>query len=428
MASALLDSLLGDRLATAAAPRREAITALLRDGLPGARDEAWKYTSLRALEQRRYVDGDAEALAHAVDAGAFALPGIDGPRLVFVNGAYRADLSDRRAVAGLTVLTLAERPEALALGWQDAAVADAAARADAFVRLNAALGTNGALLRVAAGVRIAEPVHLVFVGAPADADVAWQARLRVELGAGAALRLIEHHVGTGANAHLGNLVAEHALGANARLDLVQIQDAAETAVLIRRSGFRLDREACLSTHTLEVGAQTLRHDFNVDLAGRGARFESRGVFALHGRQHADTHLEVHHNARDTASDVIWRGVADQRARGVFHGAIVIAPGADGADAQLGNRNLLLSPQAEIDTQPALEIHADEVKAAHGATVGQLDEQALFYLRARGVPLDAARRILVSAFCSAVLADIEPSGLRERLHALLAARLPLAAGE
>lgn len=424
MASALLESLLGDRFATAPAPRREAIAALLRDGLPGARDEAWKYTNLRALEQRRYVDGDADAQSRGVDAGAFALPGIEGPRLVFVNGAFRADLSDQRALAGLTLLTLAEHPEAFATLPPHVAAADIGVRADAFVRLNTALAADGALLRVDAGTRMAEPVHLVFIGAPAEADLAWQARLRVELGAGAAFRLIEHHVGAGANAHLGNLVADYALAANARLDLVQIQDAAETAVLIRRSAFRLDREACLSTHTLEVGAQTMRHDFNVDLAGRGARFDSRGVFALHGRQHADTHLDVRHNARDTACDISWRGVADQRARGVFHGAITIATGADGADAQLSNRNLLLSPLAEIDTQPALEIHADEVKAAHGATVGQLDEQALFYLRARGVPLDAARRILVSAFCSAVLADIEPAGLRERLDALLAARLPL----
>ena len=427
MASALLESLLAERAAEAPARRGEAIAALLRDGLPGARDEAWKYTSLRALEQRRYVDGDAAAAARPVDAGTFALPGIDGPRLVFVNGAFRADLSDRRSTPGLSLATLAAQPEALAAALQRERpqTTDADARDHAFVRLNTALVSDGALVQVDAGAHIAAPLHLVFIGAPAEADLAWQARLRVELGAGAALRLIEHHLGAGPHAHLGNLVADYALAANARLDLVQIQDAPESAMLIRRSTFRIEAESCLSAHAIEVGAQVTRHDFQVELAGRGARLASRGVFALHARQHADMQLDVRHVARDTACDMLWRGVADQRARGVFHGAITIAAGADGADAQLCNKNLLLSPLAEIDTQPVLEIHADEVKAAHGATVGQLDERALFYLRSRGVPLDAARRILVAAFCSAVLADIAPVGLRERVDALLASRLPLA---
>jgi len=418
MASALLDSLLAGHAADVPAVRRDAAATLRRDGLPGARDESWKYTSLRALEQRRYVDGDREANARAIDAATLALPGIGGPRLVFVNGVFRADLSDRRALAGIDVIVLAERPDVLASMLDAASATDAGA----FERMNVALVSDGAVLRVAPGARVAEPLHLVFAGAAAEAEFAWQARLRVELGEGAALQLVEHHLGAGA--HLGNLVADYALAAHARLDLVQVQDAGETATLIRRSAFRLDRDALLSAHALEVGAQTTRHDFRVELAGRGARLRSRGVFALRGRQHSDTHLDVRHEARDTACDIVWRGVADQRSRGVFHGAIVIAEGADGADAQLANKNLLLSTQAEIDTQPVLEIYADEVKAAHGATVGQLDERALFYLRSRGLPLDTARRMLVSAFCSAVLDGIAPATLREHLDARLAARLPL----
>jgi Fe-S cluster assembly protein SufD len=419
MASALLESLLGDHLPAA---RRDTAAALLRDGLPGARDEAWKYTSLRALEQRRYVDGDCGATKRAIDLDQLALPGGVGARLVFVNGVFRADLSYASESEGLFVGRLGEHPVDLSIALPGA---ETPAAGDAFERLNSVLALDGPLLRVSAGAQIVEPVHLVFVGAAADEDVAWHLRALIELGSGASLRVVEHHVGADANTHLGNLVARYSLGANARLDLVQVQDAADAATLIRRNEFRLDSEAMLSMHTIEAGAQMMRHDLVVDLAGRGARLESRGVFALRGRQHADTHMVVTHNARDTACNIVWRGVADQRARGVFHGAITVAEGADGADAQLSNKNLLLSPHAEIDTQPVLEIYADEVKAAHGATVGQLDERALFYLRSRGVPLDLARRILVGAFCGAMLADIAPAELRARIDTLLAARLPQA---
>jgi Fe-S cluster assembly protein SufD len=138
-----------------------------------------------------------------------------------------------------------------------------------------------------------------------------------------------------------------------------------------------------------------------------------------GRQHIDTQLAIRHQALNTASDSVWRGVADQRGRGVFRGAILVAPGADGSDASLSNKNLLLSGQAEIDTKPELEIYADEVKAAHGATVGQLDERALFYLRSRGIPQAEARALLTAAFCRAVLDDLPNAALREHLAGLLA---------
>jgi len=151
------------------------------------------------------------------------------------------------------------------------------------------------------------------------------------------------------------------------------------------------------------------------------------MFVPRAREHIDVHLDVRHAARDTVSDVLWRGVADQRGRGILRGAITVAAGADGADAQLQTRNLLLSPHAEIDAQPVLEIYADEVKASHGATVGQLDERALFYLRSRGVPATAARALLIAGFCREALQDIGDAESAARLDAALEARLPQVQG-
>ena len=432
--SALLEALLDrdalDGALAAAQPawladaRRAAADVLAREGLPNARTEAWKYTSLRALEQRKPIAGDADAVRRAIDAATLRLPALDGPRLVFVNGVFRGDLSDRNAESGLSIATIASADAAKLERWRTALTEADGDVGAAFTRINTALAIDGPLVRIADGARIAAPLHLVFVGASGDREIAWNARALISLGVGASLRVVEHYVGSGTGAPtFGNVVSHYALEARARLDLVQIQDASADATLIRRSRIKLGDEATLSAHTLEIGAQLARHDLDVALDGRGARLVSRGVFALRARQHCDTHLDIRHIARDTASDIVWRGVADQRARGVFHGAITVAAGADGADASLSNKNLLLSANAEIDTQPVLEIHADEVKAAHGATVGQLDERALFYLRSRGLPPDAARHLLIGAFCNAVFADLEPAALRAHVETMIASRLP-----
>ncbi len=430
MAAGFLDPLLAGGVAQQgkqpdwlAAIRRNAHQQLARDGMPGPRSEAWKYTSLRALGQRRYQRGDADAATRTIDARLLDLPGVDGPRLVFVNGAFHAGLSRIDPTEGLELATLSSVLETdpdslqacLSRSFDDAA--------DVFARLNTALAGDGPVIRAAAGRTDLPLVHLVMIGAVASAELAWQLRGIIEVGDGATLRLVEHHVGEPGQAHFGNVFNQISLGAAARLDLLQIQNSAETGSLARRTEAVLGIDAHFELRSIEAGAQWMRQDLAVTLGGDRSRFVSRGVFALRGRQHADTRLDVRHVARDTACDIVWRGVADQRSRGVFHGAITVKPGADGSDAQLSNKNLLLSAQAEIDTQPVLEIYADEVKAAHGATVGQLDEQALFYLRSRGLSADEARSLLTLAFCRIAFDSIENEALRVHVDALLLERLP-----
>jgi len=411
------------------ASRRENRAAFAASGLPDARVEAWKYTALRGLGQRSFAGGDAAAATRVVDAATFALPGVDGPRLVFVNGVFRADLSALAALPdGLSLQPLSQalrgdaEPLRFALS-RPALVGHVREAGDAFARINAASAGDGVVLRVAAHAKIAAPVHLVFVGAAAEAELAWHARNLIELGEGASLSLVEHYVSSGEQAQLATLVSDIELREGAQLHHTVLQNAALGANLIRRSGLRLHARAQALLHVLELGGALVRHDLQAELIGDHAQFHTRGVFMPHGRQHVDTQLAIRHQALHTTSTSNWRGVANDRARGVFRGAIVVAPGADGSDGSLSNKNLLLSPTAEIDTKPELEIYADEVKAAHGATVGQLDERSLFYLRSRGIPLTEARALLTAAFCRAVLDDLPNKALREHLSGLLIAQLP-----
>jgi len=406
--SALLDSLAlafdGDDT------RRVALDDAVRDGLPGARSEAWKYTPLRALERRSF--DVSPALPAMIDPSlVMAIP---APRLVFVNGRFDALHSDVGALP--PGVSLAPLSQVLREGGpRDGNFLQRRFdRADEpFARLNSALADEGAILHVDAGVSVETPLNLVFVGAPAATDLAWHARHLIELRAGASAVVLEHHLAAGEHAHLANALTHVHLGVGARLIHARIQDESAGATLMSRTDAVLARDASHERADLELGGGLSRHELNARLEGDRARLSANGVLLGSGRRHVETRLGIEHIARDTRCDLLWRGLAADRARCVFHGGIVIHPGADGADAVLSNKNLLLDQGAEIDTQPVLEIHADEVKAAHGATVGQLDPTAMFYLRSRGLPQADARRLLTTAFCREVVAGFDP-GLREAL--------------
>ena len=414
----------GSGLAWLDAARDEAMQAFVEHGLPDQRNELWKYTSLRALAQHGFAPRDDEAGTREIDMDRLRLPGVEGPRAVFVNGAFRADLSRLGELPqGVRVRSLAavlrDDPEPLRFLM----AAHAGDGDDAFTLLNRALAADGLVVNVAAGIEATAPLHIVHVGVTAQAATAWHLRGLIEVREGARLDIVEHHVGDAKTGHLANLVCNLNVHERAHLDWTILQRMGGDATLLRRSQVRLHDDAALDLHALELGGKLARHELQIDLAGARSRFDQHGAFVLHGRQHADMEVLVTHQGRDSASDAVWRGVADNRARGVVHGRILVLPGADGADGNFYNKNLLLSPDAEIDTRPALEIYADEVKANHGATVGQLDEGMLFYLRSRGVPLDLARHMLVRAFCAVALEGIRPAALREHCEALLAEQLP-----
>jgi Fe-S cluster assembly protein SufD len=400
--SALLDSLTagvdGDP------SRRAALDALLRDGLPHARVEAWKYTPLRALERRIFT-----AVASMPETGIELLTGIPAPRLVFVNGQFDAVSSDLAGLADGVSVEVIDSP------------ADEANQlpADApFARINGLLAHTGAAIRVEAGSEASAPIQILCIGAPLAADTAWHLRHRIELGAGANCTVIEHLLASGEHAHLSTTRSEIVLGDRARFTHARVQDEATRATSFLHTDATLATSAQYTRIDLELGGGLSRHELNVLLLGNGARVNADGVLLADGKRHLDTRLGIEHIGRDTICALRWRGLASQRGKAVFHGGITIHAGADGSQADLSNKNLLLSADAEIDTQPVLEIYADEVKAAHGATVGQLDPTALFYLRSRGLTEADARRLLTAAFCREIVASVEDASLRTQLDSAL----------
>ena len=413
--SALLDSLAAGFAALAlpqAPARRAALDAGVAFDLPTPRHERWRYTPLRALGARRFRPA-LVADRGAIDAATIA--SIPAPRLVFVNGQFDAALS--------TADALPDGVRFAAGAVQAVEDVEAVARHDdAFSRLNAAFAAQGATLAVDPGVRASDPFHLVFVSTPVEADVAVHARHAIVLGAGAQACLVEHHLAAGAHRHLLNHVVDVDLQPRAQLAHVRVQDEDAGALLFARTHVRVAEDASSRRADLEIGAGLSRHDLEVALVGERARLLSGGVLAAAQRRHLDTRINVVHSARDTTCDLVWRGAAAGRSRAVFHGGILIEAGSDGAAAALSNKNLLLSDQAEIDAQPVLEIHADEVTASHGATVGRLDPAQLFYLRTRGIGEAQARQILTAAFGREALAPLGDSPLVEPLAERLRERL------
>ncbi len=352
------------------------------------RAESWRYSrnAVRALAQLEFSAADAQAPLSDELRALWQWPQTTGRRLVFVNGVLSAAESDGAAVADVV----------------------------------SHVAGDTCTLRIERDTSM--PLHVVQVAVAGTAASRWTGRLALRIAAPRAC-LIEQHVAAPGAELLGCCDIEIELAAQATLDLLSLSDLGGNASLVRRMTATLGEAASLrATHAL-FGGRLQRLDLSVALAGARARLQSRGAFVLRGREHADMQLDVRHIARDAVCDVLWRGVADQRARGIFHGGITVEPGADGSDARLSSKNVLLSPHAEIDTQPVLEIHADEVQAAHGATVGQIDERALFYLRSRGIPAAMARRMLVAAFCNEALSEIDDATLRERIAQAAAARLP-----
>ena len=407
-----------------AAPLREAaFERFATTGLPHRRVEEWKYTDLRALMRDAKplaAPPDAAAKARARDAGA-VLADIDSRRLVFVDGAFAPELSDVAALEpGLEIRAMGE---ALASG--DALVSARLGKVmptdDAAVALNTAFMGDGVVIHVAAGAAIERPIHLVFA-ATGDTPGALFTRSLVVVEKGARVMLVESHEGAASRDYQVNTALELAVADNAHVDHIKITREGEKALHISSLMADVGAHARFNTFLFTTGGAVTRNQLFLRFAGEETLASIRGATLLKGKQHADTTMVVNHASVGGRSREVFKSVLDDQSRGIFQGKIIVEPGAQKTDAKMGSHTLMLSEEAEADNKPELEIYADDVQCGHGATAGDLDEDLLFYLRARGIPQAEAEALLVQAFVGEAIEGIEHAGLREALSEEVAAWL------
>ena len=397
----------GRELPWLASLRERALAAFAEQGIPTTRHEDWRFTSLRRLEQT--------AFEPAAKPGASALPalpalGVVQP-LVFVDGRCDAARSQPSACASSLAQALEREPES----FRERLGSLACEKSGPFPALNTALFEDGLCVRVPAGQLLAQPICACFVHTGGQQAV--HPRNWIELGEGARAVVLEVHVGT-PEPGLTNAVTEIRVGRGARLEHVKLQLEGPETWHLARVAVHQERDSHFAQHSLALGAGLSRVEIRSELAGEGAHTTLRGLYLASGAQHVDHHTTIDHATPHTTSDELYKGVLGGRSRGVFHGRIHVRPHAQKIQALQTNRNLLLSDNAVIHTKPQLEIYADDVRCSHGASIGRLDADALFFLRARGIGEREARALLTLAFAREIATGLPAAELADAVEACI----------
>jgi Fe-S cluster assembly protein SufD len=408
--------------------RTAAMARFVGRGLPTARDEAWRHTPVAPLAKGRFVPADPAARASADALAALPLEGLRGVRVVLVNGRLSPELSSLGpGQPGVEVASLREvlRSQPGRLESWLGCVADG--RTGVFADLNTAFAGDGAVVLLAPGTVLDEPIHVAHLSAGDGEPAVYYARTLVVAGQGSECRLVETFTSSATSASLTNAVTEVVVEDNALVNRYKLQQEGASALHVATLAARLGRDARFADHSLSFGAALSRNDIDVRFEAEGGDCALDGLFVVDGRRVADTHSRIEHAQPHCSSRQLYKGVLDGQARGVFNGLVVVRPGAQKTDALQMNRNLLLSREALVHSTPQLEILADDVKCKHGSTTGQLDANALFYLRSRGIGEAEARSLLTWAFASDLVRKVEIEPLRRAVGRQLQASLPGIAG-
>ena len=407
-----------------AASRRAGISHFTELGFPTTRQEDWIYTNVAPIAKLAFKPALAPASFASVAAklDAFTFAGLTGPRLVFVNGHFAPELSavpTRNDGVRITNLAAAISSDAKLVESHLAHYA----RTDesGFSALNTAFFQDGAFIHVPAGKIVEEPVHLLFIAAPGETNTA-QPRNLIIAGANAQLKIIESYYSADTAPHFTNAITEISVGDGAQVEHCKFQEENPEAFHVATVQALLMRDSRFVTHSISTGARLARHNINLVMAGQGVDCVMNGLYLVGGKQLVDHHTVADHAVPHCASHEFYHGILGGSSRGVFNGKIFVRKDAQKTDAKQTSRNLLLTDTATVNSKPQLEILADDVKCTHGATVGQLNDEAVFYCRSRGIAEVNARRLLTHAFASEIINRITVEPVREHLEQVLWARL------
>jgi Fe-S cluster assembly protein SufD len=402
--------------------RQKAFAFVSEHGLPTTEAESWRYTDLKSLGSTAF-DLPSEPKDFELPADRFFLEAAAG-RLVFCNGHVNRSLSSLDGLPkGISVsplsAALAEEPASLRTHISSMEER----RQTFFDQLNLAFCSEGAVIEADDGIVLQHPIHLIFLNRADSEPYMIHPRVLIKAGRSSQLSLVEVHLGLGEGTYLTNSVTEIVAAENAAVDYCKLQMEAKNAYHMGTVDSFQDRSASVSSGIFTLSGRLVRNDSRSTLGGEGAYAELNGLYLASNDQHVDNYTTIEHAQPHCSSRELYKGILSDKARGVFRGRIVVAEGAQKTDSKQTNNNLLLSDDALVNTKPQLEIYADDVKCTHGATIGQVDKEALFYLRARGIDAATARSMLIYAFASEVVGQVKQPALKERLDRLLLDQLP-----
>jgi Fe-S cluster assembly protein SufD len=399
--------------------RENAFARFAEVGFPTTHDEDWRFTNVAPIARTQFrLPGKTFVQLPPSELNSWDIEG-SAARLVFVNGRFAPELSSVGALPrGVAVASLREQIEGNSDNLSPQLGHYADTQRDAFVALNTAFLEDGAYVHVRRGVVVEAPIHLLFVSSSDHQPLMTHPRNLLVLEDQSQGTVVEEYVSVGGGTMFSNSVTELVAGEDAHVSHFMIEREHRDAFNVSTLRIQQGRAANVVSHSILLGGGLVRNNVHPVLAGEGGECLINGLFVGSGRQHLDNYMHVEHASPHCSSRQFYNGILDDHAHGVFHGRIVVHKDAQKTDAKQTNRNLLLSDDAQIDTKPQLEIYADDVKCTHGATIGQIDENALFYLRSRGMDEATARQLLLLAFASECVERMKPGAAQVYVEHLI----------
>lgn len=404
--------------------RKAAFASLNQTGFPHAKHEEYKFTNLTKALEKNIDFGANERAAHlsTEEIDSAKIEGLDAYNLVFLNGHYSAELSDEVSEDGLSIGTFQSFAKDNAEDLANQFGQLASHEDNAFIALNTAFSQNGVVINVSRGAIISKPIALYFIGETKEEQLFYNVRNLISVAELAQVTILEKFDTIGAEKGFTNVVNEISVAASANAKYFKLEDDANHTYHISNVKVNQAKDSTFTANTIALNGAMVRNNLDIRLEAEGCEANMNGLYVLSGKTHVDNHTVVDHLMPNSNSNELYKGIMDDKTKGVFNGKIFVRQDAQKTNAFQSNKNILMTNDASVNTKPQLEIWADDVKCSHGCTTGQLDPDALFYLQARGIKKERARAILLHAFASDVIENLELEAVQDHVEKIITARL------